>query len=154
MELLILIIDWLHLFATIIWIGAMVILMVIIIPSTKEILKDELLNKRFLKVIGKKITLLVNISIIIIIITGIILGILINLESVNDIVVLIVKHILVSIMVCIHIGRIIIIAPRLERKSKENPENSSFKRLQKLQMNLVWINLILGIIIVFFSIVV
>lgn len=154
MELLILLIYWLHLLATVIWIGAMIILMVIIIPSAKQILKDELTYNRFLKVIGKKITLLVNIAILILIVTGIFLGILINLESMNDFIILVVKHILVSIMVGIHIGRIFLIAPRLERKSKVDSKNSSFKRLKSLQMNLVWLNLILGLIIVFLSIIV
>ncbi len=83
MEIVIAIIDWLHLLATVIWIGAMIILMIVIIPSAKDILHNENTFKDFMKSIGKKMTLLVNISIIILIITGIALGVLVETKSNN-----------------------------------------------------------------------
>jgi uncharacterized membrane protein len=63
--------GWLHLLATAVWIGAMVVLLFVIIPSGREVLGANSEFKKFMKSIGKRITLLVNISIIVLVITGI-----------------------------------------------------------------------------------
>ena len=153
MSIIIVIIEWLHLLATVVWIGAMIILMLIIIPSAKNVLQNENTFNDFIKSIGKKITSLVNISIIILIITGIVLGILIESKSTDWFIILIIKHIIVFLMTAIHVCRIKAIAPRLERKGKEDPSSTSFIKLKKLQMNLVWVNLILGIIVLLLSVI-
>ena len=143
--------DWFHLLATMVWIGAMIILMIIIIPSAKDTLKDENTFKEFMKSIGKKMTFLVNISIIILILTGIALGIIKDGVTVDWIILLIIKHIIVITMVTIHICRIKVISPRIGRKTKEDPSSRKLLRLKKLQMNLVWVNLILGLGILLLS---
>ena len=147
------IIDWLHLLATIIWIGAMIILLLIIIPSVKDSLQDEETSNKFMKSIGKKMTFLVNISIILLIITGIFLGILIEIESTDWVIFLIIKHITVFIMITIHICRIKIIAPLIQKKGNENHTSKSYLKLKSLQMNLVWVNLVLGMITLFISVI-
>ncbi|MHA2337677.1 MAG: DUF2269 family protein [Candidatus Hodarchaeales archaeon] len=153
MIVIISILDWLHLLATVVWIGAMIILLFIIIPSAKVTLKDENTLKDFMRAIGKKITLFVNISILIFFITGIALAILIETKSTEWFLILIIKHITVFLMVGIHICRLKVIAPYLERKGKENPLNRTFLRLKRLQMNLVWVNLTLGIVVLLFSVI-
>ncbi|KKK82261.1 hypothetical protein LCGC14_2805150 [marine sediment metagenome] len=153
MDIIIAIIDWLHLIATIIWIGAMIILLLIVIPSVKNSLQNEEISNKFMKSIGKKMTFLVNISIILLIITGIFLGIFLGIKSTDWVILLILKHLTVLIMVVIHICRIKIIAPLLQKKGKENPTSKSYLKLKSLQMNLVWVNLVLGMITLFISVI-
>ena len=157
MDIIIAIINWLHLLATIIWIGAMIILLLIIIPSVKDSLQDKEISNKFMKSIGKKMTFLVNISIILLIITGIFLGIFIpmvkEIKSTDWVILLIIKHAVVFIMVVIHICRLKVIAPLIQIKGKENPTSKSYLKLKSLQMNLVWVNLVLGMITLFISVI-
>lgn len=154
MNIIIVLIDLLHLLATVVWMGAMIILLLVIIPSAKKtLLPNETTLKEFMKVIGKKMTLLVNISILIFFITGITLGILKETKTTEWFTSLLVKHIIVILMVVIHICRLKVIAPYLKRKAKADPLNSTFLRMKKLQMNLVWVNLILGILVLLFSVI-
>ena len=72
MNIVIALLDLLHLLATVVWIGAMITLLLVIIPSAKKtLLSNENTFKDFMKVIGKKMTLMVNISILIFFITGV-----------------------------------------------------------------------------------
>ncbi len=154
MNIIIVLLEWLHLLATVAWIGAMTLLLLVIIPSAKKtLLANETTFKDFMKAIGKKMTLLVNISILIFFITGIALGILKESKSTDWFTILIIKHIIVFLMVGIHICRLKVIAPYLERKAKEDPSSRSFMKLKKFQMNLVWINLIIGIIVLLLSVI-
>ncbi len=154
MNIIIALLELLHLLATVVWIGAMIVLLLVIIPSAKKtILPNETIFKDFIKLIGKKMTLLVNISILFFFITGIALGILKETKTSEWFTALIIKHIIVFLMVGIHICRLKVIAPYLERKAKEDPLSRKFLRLKKLQMNLVWVNLTLGILVLLFSVI-
>ncbi len=146
--------EWVHLLATIAWIGAMTVLLLVIIPSAKKtLLPNETTFKDFMKAIGKKMTLLVNVSILIFFITGIALGILKEAKTTEWSTVLIIKLIIVFLMVGIHISRLKVIAPYLERKAKEDPLSRIFMKLKKFQTNLVWVNLMLGIIVLLLSVI-
>lgn len=154
MNIIIALLEWLHMLATVVWIGAMLILMLVIIPSAKKtLLPNETTFKDFMKAIGKKMTLLVNISILIFFFTGIVLGILIESKPTDWFTILIIKHMIVFVMVVIHVCRIKVIAPRLERKRKEDPLSRTFMKLKKFQMNLVWVNLMLGITVLLLSVI-
>ena len=154
MNIIISLLELVHLLATVAWIGAMTVLLLVIIPSAKKtLLPKETTFRDFMKTIGKKMTLLVNISILIFFITGIALGILKESKSTDWFTILIIKHIIVFVMVVIHVCRIKVIAPRLERKRKEDPSSRSFMKLKKFQMNLVWVNLIIGIIVLLLSVI-
>ena len=154
MNIIIALLEFLHLLATVAWIGAMTLLLLVIIPSAKKfLLPNETTFKDFMKAIGKKMTLLVNITILIFFITGIALGILKELKSTDWFTILIIKHIIVFVMVVIHVCLIKIIAPQLERKRKEDPSSRSFMKLKKFQMNLVWVNLMLGNIVLLLSVI-
>ncbi len=154
MNIIIALLELLHLLATVAWIGAMTLLLLVIIPSAKKtLLPNETPFKDLMKAIGKKMTLLVNISILIFFITGIALGILKESKSTDWFTILIIKHIIVFLMVGIHICRLKVIAPYLERKAKEDPLSRIFMKLKKFQMNLVWVNLMLGIIVLLLSVI-
>jgi uncharacterized membrane protein len=152
MNIIIILLNGLHLLATIGWIGAMIVLMLIIIPSAKDTLQNENTFKDFIKAIGKKITLLVNISILIFFITGISLGILKEIKTTGWFMILVIKLVIVSTMVFIHICRLKVIAPYIKRKTKENSLSKKLLKLKNLLMNLVWVNLILGIVVLYFSV--
>ncbi len=153
MDIIIAIIDWLHILGTIIWVGAMILLLLIIIPSVKDSLQNDETSNKFMKSIGKKMTFLVNISIFLLIITGIFLGIFTEIKSKNWVIFLIIKHLTVFIMITIHICRIKIIAPLIQKKGNENPSSKSYLKLKSLQINLVWVNLVLGMITLFISVI-
>jgi len=154
MNIIIPLLEWLHLLATVAWIGAMTVLLLVIIPSAKKtLLPNETIFKNFMKATGLKMTLLVNISILIFFFTGIPLGILKETITTEWFTVLIIKHIIILLMVGIHICRLKVIAPYLERKGKEDPLSNTSLRLKKLQKNLVWVNLTLGILILLLSVI-
>jgi|Deesub1362B_J571_1020462.scaffolds.fasta_scaffold10240_2 uncharacterized membrane protein len=151
MNIIHLIVGWLHLLAAVVWIGAMIMLLLVIIPSAKEVLGTDSTFKRFIKSVGKKMTFLVNVSIAVLIITGIILSISADENSNGLSVILAIKLAFVFAMVGIHLCRNKVIAPRLEQMAVREPASESFIKLQKLQMNLVWANLNLGILVLFLS---
>ena len=154
MNIIIALLEYLHILATVAWIGAMTLLLLVIIPSAKKtLLPNETTFKDLMKAIGKKMTLLVNISILIFFITGFALGILKETKTTEWSTVLIIKLIIVFLMVGIHICRLKVIAPYLERKVKEDPLSRTFMKLKKFQMNLVWVNLMLGIIVLLLSVI-
>ena len=139
--------EWLHLLATAVWIGAMVVLLLVIIPSGREVLEGSEF-KKLMKSAGKRMTFLVNISIIVLVVTGIGLGIEKDTGWSST---LLVKHVMVFAMIAIHLGRNKIIGPKLEQMAAQKSSSKSFVQLQKLQMNLVWVNLALGILVLLLS---
>ena len=157
-EIIIILGKWFHLLGTVIWIGAMILLLFVIIPSAKEVFGSTLEFKKLLKSVGKRMTFLVNISIIIIIMSGILLAVSgRNSEgkeehSFGESLIYISKIVLASIMVIIHFSRNKIIAPILEKMAAKDPTSKSFIRLQKIQIDLVWVNLTLGLIVMFLSV--
>lgn len=65
-EIIIMMSKWFHLLGTVIWIGAMILLLFAIIPGTKKVFGSTPEFKKLLKSVGKEMTFLVNIAIIII----------------------------------------------------------------------------------------
>lgn len=92
--------------------------------------------KELMKAIGKRTTSLVNVSIVVLIITGIILAIFSKSSAVWS-QILLVKHGVVFFMVAIHLGRNKVIAPKLRKMALKDSTSHSFVRLQKLQRTLV-----------------
>ena len=157
-EIIIILGKWFHLLGTVIWIGAMILLLFVIIPSAKEVFGSTPEFKKLLKSVGKRMTSLVNIAIIIIIISGVLLAVsgrnseIKEEHSFKESLIFMGKIVLASIMVIIHFSRNKIIAPILEKMAAKEPTSKSFIRLQKVQMDLVWVNLTLGLIVMFLSV--
>jgi uncharacterized membrane protein len=114
MDIIIVIMYLLHLLATIAWIGAMVMLLFVIIPCAKHVLGPSATLKELMKSIGERTTSLVNVSILVLILTGIILAIFAK-SSATWSQVLMIKHAVVFVMVAIHLSRNKVIAPKLEK---------------------------------------
>lgn len=158
------ILYWLHLLASVIWIGGIFLILSDVLPSAREYLGRE--AGKFMGVISKRFSPFVNYSIITLIITGVfILALgkgfsgLTALESLYSRV-LFFKLLIVLIMIAIHYYRGLWLNPKIARLSplaEGSPEDEKEKisslvvNLQRLSLNLVKINLGLGMLVLILS---
>jgi len=150
-EIILALCYWLHLIATVVWIGGIFFILFITIPSAKQVLGAE--AGKLMGEISKRFTPIANYSIILLVATGVVLtavskqfsgiGNLGNNWSLG----LIGKHVFVFGMVAIHFYRGLVLAPKIART--EPASEKVF--LQKLSLNLVKVNLCLGLIVLLFS---
>lgn len=142
---------WLHLIATVIWIGGITFILFIAIPSAKQVLGAE--AGKLMGEISKRFTPIANYSIILLIVTGAVLtavnkqflgiGNFGNSWSLG----LIMKHVLVFVMVAVHFYRGLVLAPKIAKTDAVSEKTS----LQKLSLNLVKVNFCLGAIVLLLS---
>lgn len=150
-EIILVTFYWLHLIATVTWIGGIIFILFIAIPSSKQVLGAE--SGKLMGEISKRFTPLVNYSIILLIITGFVLtGFNKQFSGIGDFrnnwtVVLSLKHILVLGMVVIHFYRGLVLAPKIV-KTESITEKTS---LQKLSLNLVKVNFYAGLLVLLLS---
>ncbi len=150
-ELILVAFYWLHILATVIWIGGIAFILFIAIPSAKQVLGVE--AGKLMGEISKRFTPLANYSIILLVVTGIILtglnkqflgiGILGN----NWALILTLKHILVLGMIAIHLYRGLVLTPKISRTASSTQKTS----LQKLSLNLIKVNFVLGTMVLLLS---
>ena len=150
-ELILVTSYWMHLVATIIWIGGITFILFIAMPSSRQVLGAD--AGKLMGEIAKRFTPLANYSIAFLVITGIVLaglnkefsgfGILKN----NWTMVLTLKHILVFGMVSIHFYRGLVLAPKIKRTTSDTDKAT----LQKLSINLVKVNFGLGMLVLLLS---
>lgn len=152
--------HFLHLMATVIWIGGIVMILLVILPGAKESLESALMTKRLMKEITKRFTPMANISILIVILTGLVIAYyekkftgLLKFDNLWNSVMFL-KHFLVVVMVIIHFYRGLMLNPiigRLSSKINESkvtsPISSRVQRLQKFSLDLVKSNFVLGLIV-------
>ena len=142
---------WVHTIASVYWIGGIALIVFILIPKTKQILGKE--AGKLIGAISKTFKLHVNISIIILVLTGIALSMVnapVQTEQIDNWkMLLIAKHILVAIMIFIHIYRNTILSKGINKENEISKKSS----LQKLSLNLVKVVLILGLIVLLLSII-
>ena len=142
---------WIHLIATVIWIGGIYFILFIAIPSAKNILGGE--AGKLMGEISKRFTPIANYSILLLFITGVALTILnkqfsgIGIFENKWALILAIKHIIVLGMVVIHFYRGLLLNPKIAKT-----ESASEKMiLQKLSLNLVKVNFGLGIVVLLLS---
>lgn len=145
--------HFLHLLATIVWIGGIVMILSVILPGAKSSLVSAMAS-RLMNEVTKRFTPMANISILILIVTGVIIAIYdknytgFSDFSNNWIVVLLIKHFIVALMIAIHFYRGLILNPMIARLSTQTSEPSSkIPSLQKFSLNLVKANLFLGLVV-------
>ncbi len=152
--------NFLHLTATIIWIGGIMMILLVILPGAKESLESAPMTKRIMKEITKRFTPMANISILVIILTGLVIAFyeknFTGFLEFNNLwsSVMFLKHILVVVMVIIHFYRGLLLNPRIAGISSKinepmvaSPLSSRVQRLQKFSLDLVKVNLVLGMIV-------
>lgn len=150
-ELLLVTAAWLHLIATVIWIGGIAFILFIAMPSARQVMGTD--AGKLMGDVSKRFTPVANYSIVLLVLTGATMAVLNNrfssstiLEN-NWIIILAAKHILVFTMIVIHFYRGLILAPKIMRMESK-PRKMS---LQNLSINLVKANFGLGLMVILLS---
>jgi len=136
--------NWLHLIATVTWIGGITFVLFIAVPSAKELLGSD--AGKIMGIISRRFTLYANYSILLLVITGVAIATLDGgfpgFSGFNSVLAgtFIFKHIVVLFMIAIHFYRGLVLAPKVSRA-----EPKQLAKLQKLSLNLVKLNFVLGL---------
>jgi uncharacterized membrane protein len=142
--------HFLHISATVVWIGGIFMTLLIILPGSKTALESAPLVGKLMKEIGQRFTPPANMSILILIISGFILLYLNrNFTSFGDFstswnILIFYKLAFVAVMVCIHLYRGSILNQKIIASAQQANEEKT-AGLRKFSLDLVKINLILGI---------
>lgn len=124
----------------------------VILPGSKAALESTPMLGKLMKEVAKRFTPLANISILLLMATGITIFYYDkNYTSFLDMknrwnVLIALKHVLVAIMIIIHFYRGLILNPKAE-KSSSQPNEKQSSRLKKISLDLVKANFALGIIV-------
>jgi uncharacterized membrane protein len=142
---------WLHVLAAVIWVGGIASILFVVLPSARKVLGGEAAN--LMKEVSGKFTPMANLSIVLLIVTGLALLWWDNRpagfgESDNAWTFPFgLKLILASMMILIHLYRNRVLAPKIARTTSEPSKTS----LQRLSLILVKMNLIIGIAVLLLS---
>lgn len=152
--------HFLHLLATVVWIGGIVMILLVMLPGAKAALESVPMVSRLMKEITKRFTPMANISILVLIVTGIVIvyyeknftGFLDFNNPWN--IIMLLKHFLVASMIVIHFYRGLILNPKIGKLSSQINElqaapslSSQVTKLQEFSLDLVKTNLVLGMIV-------
>ncbi len=143
--------NWLHLMATVIWIGGMSTNILLLLPSAKEVLEPPLAGK-LIGAVMKRYRIIVYISIIVLVASGMsitflseeYLGAMQFSNLWNQ--VMLIKHIFVAVLIILAIYAFEVVAPKVSRLAAKGP-SPELINLQKLQLNMALVGFVLGIII-------
>jgi len=146
--------NWVHLFATVAWFGAITTMFFVLLPAAKVALEPPVMGK-LMGVLAKKMKVVAYLSGIVLIVTGVVMQILSPSNAVYSFgtrwgMVLVVKHILVAIMIFVGVYVSESIMPKIAKLAAKglSPEVGA---LQKKQMKLGMFNFILSLIILLLS---
>jgi len=144
--------HFIHVMGTVVWIGGILMTLLIILPGTKTALESPPIVGKLMKEIAKRFTPMANISIILIIVTGIIIYYYdknytsyLDLENRWNMMIAL-KHVFVATMIMIHFYRGLLLNPKIERLSSQ-PNQKQTPRLKKTSLDLVKANFAFGIIV-------
>lgn len=147
--------DWIHLLATVTWIGGTIFYVLVLMPSFAVL--DPPQRGKLAGAITKRYAPISWLAIFFLILTGILMGIerggqIINLSTTYGILFLI-KHICVLLMICIGILISFVLAPRMKPKSSgpPSPPSPQMIKIQKTMGLLGLTNMILGIAVLLFT---
>ncbi len=147
--------DFLHLMATIAWIGGMFFNFLVVIPTVNKVL-DPATTGKFMSVLFKRVRVVVYVSLVILFVTGIPMKIaseyymgIINFDNTWEIVGFI-KHIFVGVLALVAIYSFEILTPRVAKLAGVGPSDK-LNALKKKQMKLGAAGFLCGIIIIFLS---
>ena len=143
------IVDFLHQLATVAWIGGMIYTMMVLMPSLPAIEIPE--RGKLAGAVTKRFTIVAWTSVVVLIITGIILGSFEEASEMSDNVpiALKIKHILFLLMIIIGLVMTFILGPKMKKLAPKPGEKPSpeFPKVQKRISSLALINMILGILV-------
>ena len=145
-----------HVMGTVVWIGGIFMTLLVILPGVKAVLESQPIIGTLMNEVAKRFTPLANISILLLVVTGIIIFYddksftsLMDLRNWWN-VVIVLKHFFIAIMIMIHFYRGLILNPKIARIAPQSNEKRT-SSLKKLSLDLVKVNLILGIMVLAFT---
>lgn len=148
--------HFLHILGTVVWVGGILMVFLVILPSAKTSLEAAPMVGRLMKEVSQRFTLLANVSIFVLIGTGIILfyhdqnhTLILDPKNIWNILIFL-KLLLVATMIIIHFYRSLILNPKIAKASTQ-VEKTRTTRLKKFSLDLVKTNLALGIIVLMFA---
>jgi uncharacterized membrane protein len=143
--------SWLHLLSTVVWLGGIIFILFIAIPSSRQVMGAE--SGKLMGEISKRFTPLANYSILLLVVTGILLtGSNEKFSGIGSLenkwtLIISLKHVIVSVMIAIHFYRGLLLIPKI---GKTEPSTEK-KSLQKKSLNLVKANLFFGVLVLLLS---
>ncbi len=147
--------HFLHISATVVWIGGIFMTLLVILPGSKTALESPLVGK-LMKEVGQRFTPLANMSILLLIVSGLILFYANrNFTSFGDLlkswnILIFCKFAVVAVMVCIHFYRGSILSKKIIESAAQANEAQT-AGLRKFSLDLVKTNLILGFAVLVFT---
>ena len=151
LQILLGLLNWLHLTATVIWFGGMTTNALIVAPSAGASLEPPAVGK-LMSTIMKRFRPVVYISILIIIITGAMITSIMNPAFIDLAtewgMVSLIKHVVIAITVIAVIYSFEVLAPKVARVAAQGP-SPELAQLQKIQMNVAKIGLVMALVILF-----
>lgn len=149
-ELLLIVTTWVHLISAVVWIGGIFFILYVALPAAKQAIEQP---GKIMGPISKRYVPMANISIVLIIVSGIIMSFashnvsgLIALSSLWT-QSLFVKVLIVCLMACIHFYRGLLLTPGIARLTSEGGHAERIEKLQRLSLTLVNVNFILGTVV-------
>ncbi len=149
-ELLTVALMWFHLTATIIWLGGIAFILLIAIPSAKQVLRGE--AGGLMGEVTRRFTPMANLAILFLILSGIFL-MAINGNISGEVLkggygtAMLLKLLLFLLMAGVHFFRGKVLAPRIAKTQSDGEK----VRIQKLSLNLVWLNFGSGLAVILLS---
>jgi len=145
------IINWLHLLATVVWIGGISSNILVLLPSVRESLDPRSAGALMASVM-KRYRILIYASISVLLITGVVMMLLNKLyigllqidNSWSQIV--LVKHIFIGVMVILVIYSFEVLAPKVRLIASKGP-SPELAVLQNLQMRMAVAGFVIGLVI-------
>ena len=147
-EVLLVLGVWIHLFASVVWIGGIFFILFVALPGAKETLEQP---GKLMGALSKRFVPLANISILLIFVTGIIMSL--SSHSLSEITslssawsqALSVKIMIALIMTGIHFYRGLVLAQKIAKLTAEGGHSEKVSGLQRLSLNLVKVNFLFGL---------
>ncbi len=149
------ILNWLHLLAVVVWIGAMSTNMLVLMPAAKAALPPPAMGQ-LLGAIMKRFRVLAYTCMAVLVVTGILM--MVQNAGYNGFmkfdnawtIVLLVKHIVVAALIILGIYSFEILAPKVGKLAAKGP-SPELARMQATQMNLAKLGFVLGLLILLFT---
>lgn len=149
--------DFLHLMATITWIGGMFYNFLVLMPSVNKSL-DPASAGEFMKTVFKRVRVMVYVSLLVLFVTGIPMKIvseyyvsIINFDT-NWEIVLFIKHVFVALLALLAIYNFEIVVPSVGKLAKEGSQQKLLV-LKKRQIILGSFSFLIGIIVILLSVI-
>lgn len=150
------VLDFIHQMATIAWIGGMVFNLLAVMPTVSKVLEPALAGK-FMGALMKRVRVIVYVSLLVLFVTGIPMKIaseyyvaIINFDTAWE-TASFVKHVLVAVLALVALYSFELLSPKVGRLAAKGP-SAELVSLRKRQQKLAAVSFLLGIAIVFISV--